>query len=201
MRRRRAKLPEVTHKHLSGLQIVNDTGYDTRAIRSLMIRALRAQGMRVRGAVRIAYSSQELGHHGCAALGDSVHVTGLNMALSVPRDPAKFSVREFALVMRHEAMHWRGVLHGDMSDDQRYCRGELPEWAEGIVVAHRTEAPPSADEIRVKKVAHAQTMLKRAETRLRRAETFVKKWKRRVAAAERAAKRAFQPAAEAADGS
>ena len=182
---RRAELPAVTRRHLRGLQVLNETGYDTRAIRRLIVRALRAQGMRVVGAVRVVYTGGR-GHHGCATVGRSASMPGLNMSLSLPRDPAQLDVGKFARVIRHEVMHWRGVRHADMTDDQNYCRGACPEWAEGVVIAHRERAVPIDDERREKRLAHARAMLARAERKAKLAATIVKRWKRRVAAAERA---------------
>ena len=90
-------------------------------------------------------------------------------------------------------MHWRGVEHADMTEDQLYCRGPVPAWAEGVVISHREKAAPSRQEQRDKKLVHAREMLKRAETRLLRAETLVKRWRRRAGAAERAIERGAEP--------
>lgn len=191
---RRAALPKVDHRrHLTRLQVINETGYDARAIRSLIVRALRSQGVGVAGAVRVVYSGGDGRHHGCAALGESVRFRGLNMSLSIPRDPAKLDVGKFARVIRHEVMHWRGVQHADMTDDQRYCRGATPAWAEGVVVAHREKAVPSREERLLKKCVHAHEMYRRAEARLKRAETIVKRWRQRVSDAELAIDRASEP--------
>lgn len=199
MNRNRAALPKVTRHHLQHLQVLNETGYDTRAIRRLIIRALRAQGMRVRGAVRVVYTGGGDAHHGCAALGDNIHWCGLNMSLSVPRDPSQLDVGQFARVIRHECMHWRGVRHGDMTEDQLYCRGATPQWAEGVSIAHRDKPVPSKASQREDKLAHARVMLAIAERKARLAATIVKRWKRRVAAAERALARAAEPVRMAAD--
>ena len=194
MSRRRAALPEVSHHHLRKLEILNETGYNGRAIRSLLVRCLRFYGMCVRGAVRVVYSSVSR-HHGCAALGSSPALSGLNMALSLPRDPGELDVGQFARVVRHEVLHWRGAQHADMTPDILYCQGPAPSWSVGVALTH-TEAPvvdPFA--VRTQKLAHARSMLKRAETRARRAETIVKRWQRRVRVAERAAARALESAA------
>jgi hypothetical protein len=201
MSRRRAELPKVSHLHLRKLQILNETGYDGRAIRSLFVRCLRFYGMRVRGAVRIVYSSVSQ-HHGCAAIGESEKWAGLNMVLSLPRDPSEFKVDQFARVVRHEVLHWRGARHPDMTPDILYCRGPAPSWAAGITILHAAAGHPAVadpDAARYRKLAHARTMLKRAETRARRAETIVKRWQRRVKAAERAAARALEAAAPTVD--
>jgi hypothetical protein len=104
-------------------------------------------------------------------------------------------LEQFARVIRHEVLHWRGVQHSEMADGILYCRGPVPEWAAGIVLVHA--APKVADPaaMRDAKLAHARAMLKRAETRARRAETIVKRWERRVCAAERVVARMIEAAA------
>lgn len=198
MIRRRAALPEVSHRHLRKLEILNETGYDGRAIRSLLVRCLRFYGMQVIGVVRVVYSSVSQ-HHGCAALGAGPDRAGLNMALSLPRDPVHADVGQFARVVRHEVLHWRGARHPDMTPDILYCQGPAPSWAAGVVLEHTEEEAVDPFAVRTQKLAHARSMLKRAETRVRRAETIAKRWKRRVQAAERAAARAFETAAPSVD--
>jgi hypothetical protein len=195
---RHAELPEVSHLHLRKLQVLNETGYATRAIRSLLVRCLRFYGMRVRGVVRVTYSSFG-GHRGCAALGSGPKQVGLNMVLTLPRDPAEADVEQFARVVRHEFLHWRGVPHSEMADGVLYCRGPAPAWAAGVVLAHAAPRAVDPDEVRDRKLAHARSMLKRAETRAKRAETIVKRWQRRVRAAERATARALEAAVDTVD--
>jgi hypothetical protein len=198
------------------LRIVNDTAYDGRAIRSLVVACLRAQGLKVHGAVRIAYSSQAGGHHGVAALGDETYRpsrSGLNMALTLPRDPQELDEAQFARVVHHEVMHWRGVRHEDMTDEGRYCMSTwTPSWyaawrdgrepvrlivRDGTIIGDarigwtppRTVAP--ADE-RTRRIEHARAMLKKARTRVLRAQTLEARWRRRLGALERAALRASE---------
>jgi len=186
----RVALPSVTHRHLRHLEIQNETGYRTRAIRTLVVRALRFYGMAVRGVVRIAYSPVG-GHRGCAALGNSAARAGLNMALTLPRDPGEADSEQFARVIRHEVLHWREAGHADMGPDILYCQGPAPEWAAGVTLEHVVPKAADPTEARDRKLAHARSMLKCARTRAKRAETIVQKWARRVRAAERAVERAL----------
>ena len=209
MSRRRAELPDVSSKHLRVLELRNETAYDTRAIRKLVVRCLRALMLKVRGCVRVTYSSVNE-HHGVAAIGRQIkrvvdssfygkvsleasgYVTrsGLNMALTVPRDPRLFSRDQFARLILHEALHWKGVRHEDMTDHQRYCSGPAPAWCLDVEVAFQPKPPVDPNAAREKKLAHAKAMLGRSERRLKLATTIVKRWKRRVSAAERALVRA-----------
>ena len=194
----RAQLPVVTSKHLRLLEVLNETAYNGRAIRKLLVRCLRALGLKVCGCVRVAYSSVGE-HHGMAALGrvekkpDGGYVTcaGLNMSLTVPRDPARFSRDQFARLIYHEVLHWKGVKHDEMTEDQRWCRGAAPAWCSDVEVVFRaSKATPdkaaAKTEAKKAKLAHAREKLVNAERKLKLAETIVKRWQRRVAAAERA---------------
>lgn len=193
-----AELPQVATKHLRMLEVRNETRYRTRAIRTLIVRCLRALGLKVRGLVRVAYSTASE-HYGFAALGheerkvDGGYITrsGLNMTLTLPRDPGAFSRDQFARVILHEALHWKGVRHGDMTDEQRYCKGDAPAWCSDIEVAFAPLLEHPKDG-RKGKLAHARAMLARAERKLKLATTIEKRWRRRVAAAERAVARAAE---------
>jgi hypothetical protein len=96
-------------------------------------------------------------------------------------------------------MHWRGIRHKDMTKEQLYCQGAVPEWAVGAVLEHRAPQAVDPNDARAKKLEHAQAMLKRAETKLRRAQTIVERWEHRVRAADRAIVRAASTGAIAAD--
>lgn len=113
-----------------------------------------------------------------------------HMQLSLPR-PGLATVKETVLVAVHEAMHLAGATHTTMTDAQRYCTGPLPTWAEGLELRVKEQAPPEELKAaaRADRLEHAEAMHKRALTRLRRAETIEKKWKRRLAAMQRAAER------------
>ena len=115
------KLPKVRREHLNSLRIENETRYDTRAIRTYAIRCLRALNLQVRGVIRVAYTNKRRVAGAAAIGGERVFQSGLNMVMLMPRDPGKLDVASFARVLHHEALHWRGVRHEDMTDDQRYC--------------------------------------------------------------------------------
>jgi len=205
----RARHPRLHEEWRTSLRITNDTGYDTRAIRKIVVRALKAVCLPVRGAVRIAYSAGSFGdfgdaryrHHGEAVMGsthrreDGSFVTyqGLTMVLTLPRKPEEADVGYFARVALHEALHWKGVDHKDMTENQLHCAGPLPEWAEGISLTHAVRCSPSPDALRAKRLAHAQKMLRNAERKAKLAQTIVKRWKRRTSALERAARKKAGP--------
>jgi hypothetical protein len=91
---------------------------------------------------------------------------------------------EVCQVALHEAMHLAGVRHGDMTEEQYYCRMPVP-WSDKMqlrikgapVLVPREERMAAALADRLE---HAQAMLAKASTRLKRASTIEKKWARRV---------------------
>lgn len=184
----------------TSLSVKNETSYDTIAIRKLVIAALREVCLPVRGTVRITYSSaaeeQDPRHHhrGSAAMGRTTRnedgsfrtLQGLTMVLTLPRNPEKLDVTHFALVIRHEALHWKGVDHKDMTENQLWCKGPTPAWAENVAVPFKVRAKPNPRDERAKRLERARAMLKKSERKAKLAETLVKRWKRRVAALERA---------------
>ena len=135
------------------------------------------------------------------------------MTLRVP-DPSRvpldavtriqpLDVAAFVWLVRHEVAHWRGLKHKQMSATIRYWKAwnvagrPLPSWADGLTVAiddappaRTKKAAPSADDARVKRVAHARAMLEKAEKKVKTADMLVKRWTRRLGAADRAIQRA-----------
>jgi hypothetical protein len=187
-----ASLPFCKSKHYRSLEIKNETSYDTRAIRKLVVRCLRALTLRIRGVVRLCYSTGESTHYGVAALGSidrgesgySIR-SGLNMVLTVPRNPANFSKDVFAKVILHEALHWKGVEHVDMTENQRWCKGPAPAWANDVEVVFTVKAAPDPVKVLEKRRDHVLKMVLKATRRVRMARTLEKKWIKKLAAAER----------------
>ena len=188
------------HKHWrDSLHVVNETGYDTRALRRVIVRAILAVCLPVRGTVRVTYDQKRTRsnwHGGSAAMGRVIKeaegyrtLQGLTMVLTLPRDPKLFDLANFARTAHHEVLHWKGVDHSEMTDDQRYCRGPVPSWAEGIVVGFEEPTKPDPSEAGAKRLQHAQEMLAKARTRAKRAATIEKKWKHKVDGMIRAAAR------------
>ncbi len=112
--------------------------------------------------------------------------------------PVHFDVGLFVWLVRHEVGHWRGLRHEQMAPGMRYRKlwldsGRfLPDWAAEVSVgledappARRRKNPPEPGAEREKRTSHARKMLARAERRARLAETIAKKWRRRLASAER----------------
>ena len=196
-----ARHPKLHKRWRDSLRVVNETGYDTRALRRAIVGAIRAVCLPVRGTVRVTYDrsrdAKPVGWHGgSAAFGHVVKeaegyrtLQGLTMVLTLPRDPKLFDLANFARTAHHEALHWKGVDHSEMTDDQRYCRGPVPSWAEGIVVGFEEPTKPDPSEAGAKRLQHAQEMLAKARTRAKRAATIEKKWKRKVDGMIRAAAR------------
>lgn len=195
----RAAHPKLHKGWRETLRIINDTEYDTRTIRKLVAAALRAIVLPVRGAVRIAYSSESGGdarhrHHGSAAMGRTTRredgsfatLQGLTMALTLPRKPEELDVGLFARVILHEALHWKGVEHREMTENQLWCTGPTPAWAADVSLPHAVRARPNPVDLRAKRLKHAETMLERAEAKERRWNNIASKWKRKASALRRA---------------
>lgn len=201
--------PTTLTRHLRSLEVRNETRYDTRAIRKLVVACLRSLRLDVCGVVRVAYGVGEA-HLGEAYLGDHIYDRrhledvpdklprlrtrqGQSMVLTLPRDPAQFSRDLFARVVLHEALHWKGVEHKDMTESQLRCTGPAPAWAEGVEVIHRDPKPEkSRAEVFAERLEHATKMIERAEARERyyaglllRTANVKKKWERRKRLAER----------------
>lgn len=203
------KHPKLGKDWRTALHITNETRYDTRAIRSLVIAALKQVVLPRRGAVRIVYSRAtslepaRRHHAGEAAIGTQVKrldgragyetFQGLTMVLTLPRNPALLDVGHFALVIVHEALHWKGVDHKDMNENQLWCRGPAPTWAEGVTIAHREKRMTDPLAAIAKRRLHAQAMLERSERKAKLAATLVKRWRRRLGAIERAAAKRSAP--------
>ena len=115
-----------------------------------------------------------------------------------------FDVILFGWLVRHEVGHWRGLAHTQMAPVMRWRKvweaegRPLPAWCREQVV-HLEDAPPAKpsrkpppdrEAEREKRAEHARAMLARAERRAKLAATVVKRWRRRVAAGERAIERA-----------
>lgn len=202
-----AEHPDLHRKWRTSLKVTNETGYDTRALRRIIVGAIRAVCLPVRGAVRVTYHrpgeyKNAAWHGGSAAYGrverkeDGGFITyqGLTMVLTLPRDPALFDLANFARTAHHEALHWKGVDHTEMTDAQLRCSGPVPDWAVGVVVEFRAPKKPDVEELSVRKVRHAQEMLAKARTRAKRASTIEKKWKRKVDGLLRAAAKRVEKA-------
>lgn len=185
-------LPKFENRHARGLQVKNETTYDTIQIRSMLIGCLHSLGMRRCGVVRITYSSTNT-HAGRAAIGDSAKRHGYNMTLTLPRDPSRLNSETFARVMHHEAMHWMGARHEDMTKEQRYCEPSwVPSWFPPrswkgeTELRERERVQPNLVAVRAKRIEHVRKMVTKSERRMKLAITIAKKWKRRLAALERA---------------
>ncbi len=126
--------------------------------------------------------------------------------------PKPFDFPQFVWLVRHEVGHWRGLDHSQMGPSLLYWRRPegrarlrsfvasgpvgselpLPAWAADLDVAVEDAEPdlrkprPTADATREEKLSHARVMLAKSERKAKTAATLVKRWRRRVSAAERA---------------
>lgn len=110
-----------------------------------------------------------------------------------PSSAAMYAAHDLA----HEMAEMTGASHAAMrSPRYMYRKGwsELYQWASDLPLVVKEKAikikPTSEDRI-AKKLAHAQTMLKRAQRKQKLATTLAKKWSAKVRYFERAAARRF----------
>lgn len=112
-------------------------------------------------------------------------------------------IAAFVWLVRHEVGHWRGLDHKQMHptmrrwEDWKKAGKPLPAWAASVSVAIDEAPPPRARKARpdpnvarAKRADHARVMLAKAERKAKLAATLVKRWTRRVSAAERAVDKA-----------
>lgn len=178
------------------MKIVNETRYETAALRELTRRVAaeeldpakrRRMVVRFHESVRGITKDRWLGY--CASLG------GDRISIVLPANPAKADVEKTAHVLAHEFAHARGMRHSDMRNNPRYAwvyRDALT-WREmvrqrgfavGLVLRHRPadKREPVEDDA---KLEHAVERMRVWERKRRRAETGIKVWRRRVQYYER----------------
>jgi len=111
------------------------------------------------------------------------------MTLYLPRTSAVDPVK-LAHTIAHEFAHNKGIRHHDMTKTQRwgYVEGwrELYAWAAEYPIAAKppVQAPTPAAATE-RKLAHAESMKRKAVTRAARAKTILGRWDRRVRYYER----------------
>lgn len=105
-------------------------------------------------------------------------VEGRSATLRLPQPPIPLSIAAAALVWDHEIAHLRGVQHGDMPHDLRYCVGAPPVWSAGLAIRmqEEPEAPPQP---------RAERMAALVVAREKRAREALARWERKAAAAAR----------------
>lgn len=183
----------------------NRTRYRTADLEAVILLALEEAGLGRGGRDRVVvvYGT---GFSGWCYKGRITRWNGhARMRLRLPRpspagaqDGWTFDVAGFVWLVRHEVGHWRGLDHSQMHPMIRDWKPwidagkPLPAWAADLRVAIEDAEPdlrkprPTADAQREAKVEHARAMLARAERRAKLAATIEQRWRRRLAAAERA---------------
>lgn len=174
------------------LTIHNRTRYSTPDLRRFFAAGLAAMGARPDKVVTVGYTHGRRNRTGTCGGWAYFGAPGnehrsIAMFLPTPTG-APLNLTDLALTWRHEVLHTLGLRHADMCEDDRWCRGPAPAWAEGLAVAWRA-APPVAAAARPAdtRLADARVALKRWEMRAKRAATYLKKYHRRIAALERVA--------------
>lgn len=174
-------------KTRSRLLLTNETRYSSRDLRSFFLAGMHAMGVKTSKRVRVSYSHKSM-QWGCASIGTIykpgalksgyTRVEGSFVHMTLP-PPDRLDLRDFARTFEHELLHNLGVNHGDMTEAQRYCRGDLPAWAQGRELREATPKPtvPAV----VLREARARAHLEKHETALAREQKLVRKWRAKVA--------------------
>jgi len=118
-----------------------------------------------------------------------------HMTILLPPPGIPIDYRDLALTLEHEVLHLKGVQHKDMTNDQRYCRGPLPPWAndwfvrtENQGIRLEPESAPLSSEERTKRrdelidqrAAKARAKLEAYERKTKRIQALCKKWREKV---------------------
>lgn len=168
------------------LVLVNETRYASRDLRSFFLAGMRAMGVKTSKHVRVSYSHKSM-QWGCASLGTIrlltttekyMRLEGQYVHMTLP-PPDRLDLRDFARTFEHELLHNLGVSHGDMTEAQRYCRGDLPAWAQERTL--RETAPKPTVSAVVLRETRARAHLAKHETALAREQKLVRKWREKVA--------------------
>lgn len=193
-------------------KIKNETAWSTNDLRVILMSACNAAGMTGTPAVVIGNTGRRM--HKFFSVGDAPspetvlrnRIRGwafvqspsnpgrIRMLLprpdQVPEELRDLFKAHVAQVAHHEALHAVGGTHKDMTDEQRWCRQDVP-WAAFLRLRTKAEVSPpvpreerqAADQI--ERLEHVRSMHKKALTRLKRATTFEKKWRARLKRLER----------------
>jgi hypothetical protein len=174
------------------MRIINTSDWRTDDLRAIVSAALKAAGVpgMWRGELYVHTSRKNrytMRVFGRARLGHSAQRHGLQMWLELPTlEWVELNVRGNFLehvcqVAHHEALHIVGARHGDMTEEQAWCKQSVP-WAKTLVLRPALEMTPVVDKVAafVEKIEHVRARYKRAVTRLKRATTIAKKWERRL---------------------
>jgi len=181
-------------------RIRNQTDWSTNDLRAVIAAACEAAGMVGIPDVTVLQKKPHVLHWfvtGRAWLGTHRDPGKILLIMSGPSYSKTDSDRllillDLARTAHHEALHSVGAHHGDMTEEQRYCRQPVP-WADALVLRTKSELRPRPEVSLVERSAaklaerleHVQSMHRRAVTRLKRAETLEKKWRRRLKMLER----------------
>lgn len=195
------------------MRLINETDWRTADLRRFILAGIRAMGAEENKIVTVKYSRSARNlHGGWAFLGRDTQgagfLQGRRMMLSLPSDPAKLDLADFARTVEHEVGHQLGLRHKDMSEEMRYCgsiidgkhvKPSLPRWAEGLTVAFDSPVSPSdpmpapeSEETRFAtraakmaslidaRARHADEMLAQAERRFKIAQRVLRKWRQKA---------------------
>lgn len=163
------------------MRFVNRTHYRTDHLKAIAHRVAEREldpEKRKRVVVEVVYSRTR-------HVSGKAWIGGRNMVIRIPRSGA--SRPEVAFVFAHEYAHLRGMRHRAMGPSYKWSTGmSLFAWADAMPLEVKPErGAPTLDEKRERRIEHARDMVARWEQNVKRGETHLRKWTRRLRAAER----------------
>ena len=170
------------------LVVHNDTNWNGRDLRRLLVAGLRSQGVIGQKAPWYRGGRIDVTYRRASYVGGYGYYNSARLALKIPHAwkgerLTGDRLTRVAQVLIHEVQHTLGFRHKDMAPWHRYP----VKWARGIEVKWNEPRPKPAvsaamraQETVAKRAEHAEKMLKRAETRLKRAKTLRDKWAKKV---------------------
>ncbi len=171
------------------MRIRNETHWDSRSILRLVRRVAQDEmaepGQRRHYCITVKYDrGQRTARLGCAPYGLSALQPSKRMTLYLSRTGEVDAIK-LAHTIAHEFAHNKGIRHRDMTNTQRWGYVEgwrgLYAWAADFPVSAKpiAEVPALATVIE-RKLAHAESMKRKAHTRASRAKTILHRWEKRV---------------------
>jgi len=172
------------------MKITNQTHYQTRDLRKVLTRALKAVGCKgTHLTVTFVYAQRHGYVTGNASLGrlfSGKILEGRRMRLRLPFVEQTLRLEDLCWVAMHEAQHIIGIEHRDMTSAMRSTHKQpLPAWAEGLEVRIKEVRPRKPRQQRLAEVVDLRA--KRAQSNLdkwlkteKHATVMRKKWAKKV---------------------
>lgn len=171
-------------------RLKNTSKWDTRTVRRILTHAFNS--VKTRSDRRPFKVSQWWNVHVRGST--KAHISGRasygggRMIITVPNPETNYPIEKLtnylAWVARHEALHWAGFMHADMSSTDMWERHKRPSWLpDGLLLMGKQAATPKPHD----PLAYAQAKLEAATDKMtewlaktKRAQNRVAAWRKKV---------------------